>query len=174
MRSIENYLHMSLGKLYNISFLGFSYEKPFRNLKADWRINANYLSCSCTWPVKLAFCPMKFWINWTMDQYTKKLVSSPDYGQESIQSPARITFVSKWLTWKDPKSTLQSGHLTIVSPVERWCSAQTFIHFTWTLLPHPYLQTVNIQRHRFWIKIYWFTFERLQLPSKLVETLCPK
>ena len=74
---IENYLHMSLGKLYNISFLGFSNEKPFHNFKADWRINAYYLSCSCIWPVQLAFCPMKFWINWTMDQYTKKLVSSP-------------------------------------------------------------------------------------------------
>ena len=35
LRSIENYLHMLLGKIYNISFLDFANEKPFHNLKAD-------------------------------------------------------------------------------------------------------------------------------------------
>ena len=42
-----------------------------------WTIWVNYLSCLCTWRVQLVFCPVKFWINWTMDQYTKKLVLSP-------------------------------------------------------------------------------------------------
>ena len=40
-----------------------------------------YLNCiiwaSTAWPVQLAFCPVKIWMHWTMDQYTKKLISSP-------------------------------------------------------------------------------------------------
>ena len=65
-------------KTIQYQFLGVFKWKAFHNLKANCPINANYLSCSCTWPVQLAFCPMKFWINWTMDQYAKKLVSSPE------------------------------------------------------------------------------------------------
>lgn len=40
-------------------------------------VKANYLSCSCTWPVKLTFCPTKILINWNMDQYTRKSLLSP-------------------------------------------------------------------------------------------------
>lgn len=45
---------------------------------------------------------------------------------------------------KGPKSSLQKGHLTVVSPWDFWCSAQIFIHFMWILFPQPNLGRRNL------------------------------
>ena len=68
-------------------------------------------------------------------------------------------------TWKDPKSTLHRGHLMMFSPVERWCSAQTFIHFMWTLLPQPYLKKDS----KFWnfAKRSQYCHYKMTIPLKL-------
>ena len=62
-------------------------------------IEGNYLSCSSTWPVQLAFCPVKIWMHWTMDQYTIKLISSPGGRKKKNYCPGcflLFAYVCQW------------------------------------------------------------------------------